>query len=45
MKCSDCQKNKPDVADRECPYAAEISGENVRVTICDNCCHERAMDI
>lgn len=43
--CQDCEKEKPDVEERECPFALEIYNEKVIVTICDECCWERAQDI
>lgn len=43
LKCEDCGKLG---AHRTiCPYAEEIGGEQVDITVCDNCYHQRAMDI
>lgn len=44
-KCKDCGTIKDDVRIRDCPYAEEIHDMILKVYICDNCFHERAMDI
>lgn len=44
-QCQDCGKRKPDVDETTCPYAEEINEEEVWIVVCDDCRHERAMDI
>lgn len=44
-QCQDCGELKESVIERPCPYAQEIYDKTVLVTICDECSHERAMDI
>lgn len=44
-ECRDCGERKADVHSRQCPFAADVHGEIRYVTICDDCCHQRAMDI
>lgn len=43
--CDDCKKSKPDVKHTTCPFAQEICDERVSCTLCDDCYHERCMDI
>ena len=45
LKCEDCGKENDDVEETYCPFAEEIYNENIRVTICKDCYHERCMDI
>jgi len=43
-KCESCNKiNLCEYA--PCPYNEEINGDSTPVSLCDNCRHERAMDI
>lgn len=44
-KCDDCGKEKVDVKETICPYAEEINGKEITCTLCDDCYHERCMDI
>lgn len=44
-KCDDCGKCKKDVVDTVCPFAEEINNSEVKCTLCDDCYHERSMDI
>lgn len=44
-KCDDCRRRKPDVAWRICPWHQEITGEKLDALLCDQCYHERAMDV
>lgn len=43
-KCDDCGTTE-EVKETTCPYAEEINNETVEVALCDNCYHERCMDI
>jgi hypothetical protein len=45
LKCEDCGKIGDDVEVTICPFAQEIHDEEIEVTICDDCYHERCMDI
>jgi len=45
MICDDCKKEKEDVKDTTCPYSEDIYDEMIGVKLCDDCYHERAMDI
>ena len=47
-KCDDCgvvRSEDVDVRQTFCPYAQEINNSEVEVMLCDNCYHERCMDI
>lgn len=44
-RCQDCEQIKPDVSTRLCPFAQDVHNKEVQITVCDDCCHERAMDI
>ena len=45
LVCDDCGEAKPDVVETHCPYAEDIYGKYVPLKLCDNCYHERLMDI
>lgn len=45
LKCDDCNKVSAEVEKGNCPYAEEISGEEVECQLCPDCYHERCMDI
>jgi len=45
MICDDCGKEGDDVYDTTCPYAEEIYGETVPCQLCEECAHERCMEI
>jgi hypothetical protein len=45
LKCEDCGKEDETVEHTTCPYAEEISGKIVPVTICSECYHQSCMDI
>ena len=45
LRCDDCGKAKEDVRHTTCPYAEEINDSINPVTLCDDCYHERCMDI
>lgn len=45
MICDDCDKDKDDVVNTTCPYSEEINDEIIECTLCDDCYHERCMDI
>ena len=46
MICEDCDwKDKEDVRERVCPFDQDVNGIETLVLICDDCHHERAMDI
>ena len=45
LKCDDCGEKKEDVVKTICPYEEEIYDEKVECQLCDNCYHERCMDI
>jgi hypothetical protein len=45
MVCDDCGEDKEDVMDTFCPYAWEILEEDVPVSLCESCYHERCMEI
>lgn len=44
-ECQDCGKKDETVHDTTCPYAEEINDSIVKITVCDECYHERCMDI
>ena len=41
-KCEDCGEEGKETT---CPYAEEINGTTIEVILCDNCYHDRCMDI
>lgn len=43
--CEDCGKCDDTVRDTICPFAEEIHGESIDVVLCDECYHERFLDI
>ena len=45
LKCDDCGEEKEDVKDTFCPYQEDVCDNNVEVKLCDDCYHERCMDI
>ncbi len=45
MICDDCGKDKEDVTKVNCPYAEEIHNEIIECALCDECYHERCMEI
>jgi hypothetical protein len=45
LTCWDCGEKKEDVMERNCPYEEDVMGKEKLVTICDDCCTERADDI
>jgi hypothetical protein len=45
LECDDCKKTKEDVVETTCPYAEEINGSISECKLCDDCYHERCMDI
>lgn len=45
MNCDDCGKNKEDVKETTCPYTEEINDSIIECNLCDDCYHERCMDI
>lgn len=45
LQCEDCQETKPDVKERDCPYAYDMAEEIVKVIICDDCCTQRTMSV
>jgi hypothetical protein len=45
LVCDDCHEQKPDVCERECPYASDVNNKLLMITVCNSCAHERAMDI
>jgi len=45
MKCDDCEKEKEDVKETTCPFAEEINYSTINCLLCDDCYHERCMDI
>ena len=45
LKCDDCERNIFTSFCDYCPFAEEIHNEIVKVTICEQCCEERVMDI
>ena len=44
LVCDDCGTTK-NVSNTECPFSLEINNEHVKMNLCDNCYHERLMDI
>ena len=44
LKCEDCGIEAEDVHETTCPFAEEIYGEVVEVTLCDDCKMGRAYD-
>lgn len=45
LKCDDCPCTDESVKQTTCPYADEIRGEEIPVVLCDECYHQRCMDI
>jgi len=46
LECQDCGKQDDTVTTTNCPYAADVGGNpNVIITVCEECLHERCMDI
>lgn len=45
MKCDDCNQDFDNLEIRNCPYDEDINDTKVEVLICDDCYHERCMDI
>lgn len=48
LYCDDCgvsQTKNESVRETTCPFAEEISGREVQVTLCDDCYKERLWDI
>jgi hypothetical protein len=45
LECQDCHQTKPDAHERKCPYDDDVHNKTTLVTICDDCEHERAMEI
>ena len=44
-ECQDCGLKDETVFYTSCPYASGVYGEDVPITICPDCYHERCMDI
>lgn len=44
-RCDDCGERRESTRRRLDPFAADVYGEHVYVTICNECEHERAQDI
>lgn len=45
LKCDDCDKVDETVHKTTCPYNEEISNETIECQLCNECYHERCMDI
>ena len=45
MTCDDCDEDKEDVKKVNCPYAKEINDSIIECDLCDDCYHDRCMDI
>ena len=45
MKCDDCYEEKEDVKETICPFAEDIYNKSIACKLCDDCYHERCMDI
>lgn len=45
MKCDDCGKEKADAEEVNCPYDEDINNEISKCILCEECYHERCMDI
>lgn len=45
LTCEDCGVAGPEVEDTTCPYAEEISGEEVEVCLCPRCYEQRGLDV
>ena len=45
MECDDCGKDKDDTVDTICPYDEEMNESVIECKLCDDCYHERCMDI
>ena len=43
--CQDCGATDETVRECFCPYANEINDEQIEVVLCQDCYHERCMDI
>lgn len=44
IKCFDCGTTK-DVTQTICPFADEIYDDQIKMTLCSDCYHERCMEI
>lgn len=44
LKCEDCGTAE-DVEITTCPFSADVHGEEIRAVLCEECKHQRAMDI
>lgn len=45
LTCQDCGQSKEDVRRTTCPFADEVYGDEVVITVCGECRHERADSI
>jgi len=45
LECEDCLTMDETVKHRECPYAKEISGAIVCITVCHGCYIDRSMEM
>lgn len=44
-KCEDCGIENETVSTTTCPFAADVHGKEVVITVCDECYHQRCLDI
>lgn len=45
LKCQDCGVINDTVKITFCPYAQELNGEKIEITVCDDCYVDRGHDI
>ena len=45
IKCDECGKEKDDVKECFDPYSDEINDEKIKCNLCDECYHDRCMEI
>lgn len=45
LECEDCGKKDDTVKETYCPYVEELYNKRQEAVLCDNCYHERCMDI
>ena len=45
LKCEDCGAVDDTVEEKLCPYASDLYDENIVIVVCEECYHQRAMDI
>lgn len=44
MICDDCEQEKEDAYERNCPFAEEVLEVKLKRILCDYCYHERYLE-